>query len=164
VRIQGVEAQGSAPFAAGPLSWLPHATVSYNRGTVLAGTIPHSGLSLAGEPQDNITPWKMTAGLRVNDRRERWWAGYSVRTQTRVSRISPLLDESPFLIAQDLLSLAGFSIHRIAAGYDWRTGSQRLGLTAAIDNLTDNFYREHFQFAPARGRSFSLSVSVNGGQ
>jgi hypothetical protein len=152
------------PFVAGPLSWLPHVGVAYTRGTVLSGTSPFSRLSLDGEPQDNITPWKISAGLRVNDRRESWWAAYQVRTQTRVTRVSPLLDESPFLIAQDLFGLAGFSVQRIAAGYDWRKGQQRLGLGVAVDNLTDRFFREQFQFAPARGRSVSLIVTVRGVQ
>jgi outer membrane receptor protein involved in Fe transport len=162
VRIQGIEAEGAAPFLAAGLNWLPAANVSYNRGTVLEGTSPLSGLSLAGAPQDNITPWKVFANLRVSDRAERWWASYSVRSQGDVTRISPLLSESEFLIAQDLFGLNGFSIHRAAVGYDWRAGSQRLGLTLAVDNLTDRFYREQFQFAPARGRSVSLLINVRG--
>ena len=76
--------------------------------------------------------------------------------------MSPLLSESPFLIAQDLLALDGFAIHRLAAGYDWRTGDQYLGFVVAADNLTDRFYREQFQFAPARGRSYTVSLSVRG--
>ena len=32
--------------------------------------------------------------------------------------------------------------------------------TLAVENLTDNFYREQFQFAPARGRSFTVGLSV----
>ena len=45
------------------------------------------------------------------------------------------------------------------------TGGRELngvGLTLAIDNLTDRFYREQFQFAPARGRSVTLAVSLRG--
>jgi outer membrane receptor protein involved in Fe transport len=164
VRIQGAEAEASAPFGAGVLNVMPYGTVAYTHGTVLAGTSPLSALSLDGRPQDNITPWKLTGGLRVSDQQERWWAGYSVRAVTEVSRVSPLLDESPFLIAQDLFGLAGFSIHRLAGGYEWRNGTQRLGLIVAVDNLTDTFYREQFQFAPARGRSLTLSVSVRGAE
>jgi hemoglobin/transferrin/lactoferrin receptor protein len=164
IRIQGVELEARAPFGLGPLNWMPHGTVSYNHGTVLDGTSPLSGLSLDNEPQDNITPWKLTGGLRVSDQGERWWAGYSVRGTTRVRRVSPLLDASPFLIAQDLLALDGFAVHRFAAGYDWRRGNQWLGVVAAVDNLTDRFYREQFQFAPARGRSVTLSLTVRGVQ
>jgi len=30
----------------------------------------------------------------------------------------------------------------------------------AIENLTNEYYREHFQFAPARGRSFTIGLSA----
>jgi outer membrane receptor protein involved in Fe transport len=162
VRIQGVEAEATAPFVTGNLSWLPQGSVSYNRGTVLEGVTPIDGTSLDGAPQDNITPWKVTGGLRIGDLRERWWASYSVRSQAEVSRVSPLLADSEFLIAQDIFGLQGFSIHRVAVGYDWRSGNQRLGLTLSVDNLTDEYYREHFQFAPARGRSVTLQLRVRG--
>jgi outer membrane receptor protein involved in Fe transport len=162
VRIQGVEGEANVPFYAARLSWMPYATLAYNRGTVLEGTSPLSGVSLAGEPQDNITPWKMAAGLRVGDRQERWWASYGLRSQGDVTRVSPLLTGSPFLIAQDLFGLEGFTLHRVAAGYDWLRGNQRLGLTVAVDNLTDQFYREQFQFAPARGRTVSVTLRVRG--
>jgi outer membrane receptor protein involved in Fe transport len=162
VRIQGFEGEGSVPVVAGGLNWLPSLAVAYTRGTVLRGTSPLTGTSLAGEPQDNISPLKVSAGIRVNDRRERWWASYGVRAQTEVARISPLLSGSPFLIAQDLLALDGFGVHRIAVGYDWHRGDERLGLTFAVDNLADRFYREQFQFAPARGRTVSLMLTVGG--
>lgn len=164
VRIQGVEAEGSAPFVAGPLSWLPYASLAFNRGTVLSGTSPLSGLTLDGEPQDNITPWKITVGARVSDRHERWWTAYNVRSQAKVTRVSPLLSESPFLIAQDLFGLGGFTVHRAAVGYDWRKGNQQMSLGLTVDNLTDKFFREQFQFAPARGRSVSLTLTVRGVQ
>jgi hemoglobin/transferrin/lactoferrin receptor protein len=162
VRIQGVEGEANVPFFGGGLSWLPYANLAYNRGTVLDGTSPLSGVSLAGAPQDNITPWKIDAGLRLGDRGERWWASYSLRTETQVDRVSPLLLDSPFLIAQDLFGLGGFTVHRIAAGYDWQRGGQRVGLTVSVDNLTDVFYREQFQFAPARGRSVTVSLRIRG--
>jgi hemoglobin/transferrin/lactoferrin receptor protein len=164
VRIQGFEAEGNVPIAGGGLNWLPYGSLAYTRGTVLDGTSPLSGASLAGQPQDNITPVKAALGLRVNDRRERWWASYGVRAETKVTRVSPLLTDSAFLIPQDLLALDGFAVHRAAIGYDWRDGDRRLGLTLAIDNLTDTFYREQFQFAPARGRSFSVLLTVRGAE
>jgi hemoglobin/transferrin/lactoferrin receptor protein len=162
VRIQGVEVEANVPFGVGFLNVLPYGNASYNHGTVLEGTSPLSGLSLNDRPQDNITPWRFNGGLRVSDQGERWWGGYSVRAAGQVDRVSPLLSESPFLIAQDLLALDGFTIHRLAAGYDWRAGAQYLGFVVAVDNLTDKFYREQFQFAPARGRSFTVSLSVRG--
>ena len=59
-------------------------------------------------------------------------------------------------------TLDGLSVQRVAFGYNWRSGNDRLGLTFAIDNLTNRFYREQFQFAPARGRSFTFAVTVGG--
>ena len=70
------------------------------------------------------------------------------------------VSDSPFLIAEDLLSLDGFVVHRIGAGLLLSRSRDRLRLTFAIENLTDTFYREHFQFAPARGRSVTLGLSV----
>jgi outer membrane receptor protein involved in Fe transport len=162
VHIQGVEVEVNAPFAAARLHWLPRGSVALTRGTVIEGTSPLTGVSLDGSPQDNITPSKVMAGLRVSDPLDRWWASYDVRSQAEVARVSPLLLDSPFLIAQDLLALDGFTVHRIAVGYNFRYGGDRLGLTLAIDNLTDQFYREHYQFAPARGRSVTVAVTVGG--
>jgi len=162
VRIQGIETQVDVPVVTAGLNWLPHVAYTWNRGTVLEGESPLTGASLAGAPQDNITPNKLLASLRVSDRSERWWTDYSLRAQSEVTRISPLLSESPFLIAQDLYSLGGFAIQRLAVGYNWRKGNDRLGLTFAVDNLTNRFYREQFQFAPARGRSFTVAVTVGG--
>jgi outer membrane receptor protein involved in Fe transport len=164
VRIQGLEAQAHVPFAAGGLLWSPWAQLAVTRGTVLSGTSPMGGASLDGAPQDNITPWKLSTGLRVSDDLDRWWGAWDVRAQGDVTRVSPLLSDSPFLIAQDLLALDGFAVHRVAAGYVWRRGERRLGLTLSVDNLGNRFYREQFQFAPARGRSISLAVNVLGVQ
>jgi hemoglobin/transferrin/lactoferrin receptor protein len=163
VRIQGIEGQVDAPFVTGGLVWAPFASVALTRGTVLEGTNPSTGESLAGVPQDNITPSKLAAGLRVSDRGAHWWGAYSLRAQGEVTRVSPLLSDSPFLIAQDLMALDGFTLHRLSGGYDWRRGSQIVGVTLAVDNLTDTFYREQFQFAPARGRTFTVSIRIRGG-
>jgi len=162
VRIQGLETQIDVPFAAAGLHWLPWAQAAFTRGTVLSGTSPLTGASLDGAPQDNITPWKLALGARVGDPEERWWASWNMRAQGEVSRVSPLLSDSPFLIAQDLFGLDGFAVHRIAAGYVLRVGDSRLGLTLSLDNLTDRFYREQFQFAPARGRTVTFAVNVLG--
>ena len=98
----------------------------------------------------------------MSDGGDRWWAGYDVRSMAEVSRVSPLLAESPFLIAQDLFGLAGSPCSAWPAATTGGAGGQRLGVTLAVDNLTDRFYREQFQFAPARGRSVTLMVNVKG--
>ena len=161
VRIQGLEAETESSVPAGPLQLAPWARLALTRGTVLSGESPLLG-DLSGTPQDNITPWKLAAGVSVRDPDAGWWAGWSVRSQGDVMRVSPLLADSPFLIAQDLFALEGFAVQRLGAGYDWRIGEQEIGVTLSIDNLTNVFYREQFQFAPARGRSISVAVDVLG--
>jgi outer membrane receptor protein involved in Fe transport len=162
VRIQGFEASAQVPFTFGPVALTPFGNAAYTRGTVLEGTNLFTGTRLDGTPQDNITPFKAVTGVRAADRRERVWAEYSNRHQAEVDRVAVTLEESPFLIAQDLLSLQGFTIHRLAWGVNLQPAAGRLGLTFAIENLTNAFYREQFQFAPARGRSFTVSLSVGG--
>jgi hypothetical protein len=83
-----------------------------------------------------------------------------VRAQGEVSRVAQTLLESPFLIAQDLLSLDGFAIQRIGWGVNLARTRERLGVTFAVENLTNKYYREHFQFAPSRGRSFTIGLNV----
>ena len=59
-----------------------------------------------------------------------------------------------------LLSLDGFAVHRAGAGLNLSSGRNRASLTFAVENLADRYYREHFQFAPSRGRSFTIGLSV----
>ncbi len=162
VRIQGVEASADAPFVLRPGVLTFFGNAAYTRGTVLAGTNRLTGASLAGTPQDNITPFKAIAGVRFTESRDRWWVEYGARVQSDVTRVAPTLIDSPYLIAQDLLSLQGFVVQRVAVGVNVRASSGRLGLVCAIENLADRFYREQFQFAPARGRSVTIGLTVRG--
>ncbi|MCX6551431.1 MAG: hypothetical protein NTY02_10575 [Acidobacteria bacterium] len=130
------------------------------RGTVLAGVNALTGASLAGTPQDNISPAKAQLGVRFNDARDRWWVEYGVRSQAKVTRVASTLLESPYLIPQDLLGLDGFTIQRFSWGLNLRPRDGRIGLVFAVENLADRFYREQFQFAPARGRSVTVAVHV----
>ena len=86
----------------------------------------------------------------------------ALRTETNVTRVSPLLADSPFLIAQDLLGLEGFTVQRLRGRLRLAQEQRPLGLSLAIDNLADTFYREQFQFAPARGRSVTFAVHIRG--
>jgi outer membrane receptor protein involved in Fe transport len=73
VRIQGVEAEVDAPVVLRPGVVTFFGNAAFTRGTVLAGENPLTGASLAGTPQDNISPLKVVAGVRFNDARDRWW-------------------------------------------------------------------------------------------
>ena len=123
---------------------------------MLAGTTPLTGVSLAGEPQDNITPLKIRPDVRV-ERSSRPLVGAPtvLRVEAEVTRVSPLLSESPFLIAQDLLGLDG--LHRAARGGRLQLARRAVSgsaLTLAVDNLTDTLLPRAVPVrAGARGRS-----------
>lgn len=160
VRIRGVELSADAPlvFDRGVLTL--SGSAAFMRGTITKGINPLTGTSLTDTPADNITPSKIVANVRFTDLGGRWWMEYGMRTQGTVNRVAQAMLESPFLIAQDLLSLSDFRVHRIGAGISLLRGRERLSLNVAVENLTNRYYREHFQFAPARGRTFTLGINV----
>ena len=162
VRIQGVEGDVDVPIVLRSGVVTLYGTGAFTRGTILAGANPLTGVSLAGTPQDNISPAKVTFGVRFNDARDRWWIEYDGRVQAEVTRVATTLLNSPYLIAQDVLGLAGFAVHRLSWGVNLRPSTGRVGLVFSVENLGDRFYREQFQFAPARGRSFTIGVHVKG--
>ena len=133
---------------------------AFTHGTITEGTNPLDNSSLAGTPFDNITPSKVIANARFTSARGRWWVEYGVRGQAEVTRVAETLLDSPFLIAQDLLSLQGFAVQRLGWGVNLARGRDRVGLTFAVENLADEYYREQFQFAPARGRSVTIGLNV----
>jgi outer membrane receptor protein involved in Fe transport len=163
VRIQGVEgdAEWPVPTRLGVITLF--GTFAFTRGDVVRGTNPLTGASLDGTPADNISPSKVMPGVRFADARDRWWVEYSARWQGEVTRVAPTLLDSPYLIAQDLLALDGFTLHRLAWGVNvGRASGSRLGLVFAVENLGDTFYREQFQFAPSRGRTVTVGLHVRG--
>ena len=160
VRVTGVELSGAMPLSVRAGVFTLTGAAALTRGTVQEGTNPLDNSSLAGTPFDNITPSKVMANARFTQARGHWWVEYGVRAQGEVTRVAETLLDSPFLIAQDLLSLEGFAIQRLGWGVNLARGRDRVGLTFAIENLTDRYYREQFQFAPSRGRSFTVGLTV----
>ena len=160
VRITGVEFSVDAPILIGRGVLTLMASGAFTRGTITDGVNPLDGESLDDTPADNITPSKVIAAVRYTEPRSRWWMEYGIRAQSEVDRVAETLLDSPFLIAQDLYSLEGFGVQRIGWGINLTRGRDRLGLTFAVENLTNKYYREQFQFAPARGRSFTVGVNV----
>jgi outer membrane receptor protein involved in Fe transport len=160
VRISGVELSAAAPlvFNRGIVTLSGSGAVT--RATIIEGADPLTGASLRNTPADNITPAKVVASARFTDTGGRWWVEYGVRSQNRVTRVAQALLDSPFLIAQDLLALDGFTVQRAGAGINFGSGRDRFTLTFAVENLANTYYREHFQFAPARGRSFTVGLRV----
>jgi len=160
VRIRGLELQLQKPFVIGPGVITVAGSGAFMRGEVTDGQNPLGGTSLSGTPADNITPSKVTANVRYTEAGARYWFEYGARAQGKVNRVAVTLLDSPFIIAQDLLGLQGFGVHRVGAGIRLGGGLNRAALTFAIENLTNKYYREQFQFAPARGRSFTIGLRV----
>jgi hemoglobin/transferrin/lactoferrin receptor protein len=158
LRIQGFETDGEATFALGRAVLTPFIAVGYLRGQILEGENPVSGGELNDVPADNISPLKAVVGMRLQSKTGRWWSEYNVRTHAQVGRVSPLLIQSPFLIAQDLLGLRGFSVQTLRGGYNFQREDGRITITLGLENFTNEFYREQFQFAPSRGRSFTVGL------
>lgn len=160
VRIGGLELQADAPLNLFGGVLTLSGSAAYTRGTITKGTNPLNGSALDGTPADNITPLKVVGNTRFTEPGGRWWAEYGIRTQTKVNRITPTLLTSPFTVAQDFLSLDGFTVQRLGAGMRLSRQRERLSLNVAVENLTDRYYREQFQFAPSRGRTFTVGIST----
>jgi outer membrane receptor protein involved in Fe transport len=160
VRVTGVELSAAMPITVRPGVVTLSGAAALTRGTITEGTNPLDNSSLAGTPFDNITPSKLIANARFTQARGLWWVEYGIRAQGEVTRVAETLLDSPFLIAQDLLSLDAFTVQRLGWGVNVVRGRDRVAVTFAIENLADTFYREHFQFAPARGRSFTVGLTV----
>ena len=159
VRIQGLEVSLDAPIVTSRGVLSLSGSGAFTRGTVTSGKGP-GGVDLSDTPADNITPSKVVAAARFTESRGRWWVEYGVRSQAKVGRVAKTLLDSPFLIAQDLLSLDSVTVQRVSWGVNLSRGRDRVGLTFALENLGDAYYREQFQFAPARGRSFTVGLNV----
>ena len=160
VRITGIEISAAAPMVFRPGVLTVTGAAAFTRGTITDGVNPLDKSSLAGTPFDNITPAKLIINARFTKSSGLWWAEYGLRSQAEVTRVAETLLDSPFLIAQDLQSLAGFNVQRVGLGISLGRGRDRASLVFAVENLTDGFYREQFQFAPARGRSFTVGLNI----
>jgi outer membrane receptor protein involved in Fe transport len=160
VRIHGLELSAESPFSSSKGVLMLVASGAFTRGTITRGINPLDNSALDGKPADNITPSKGLASARFTEPRGRAWIEYGVRAQADVKRVTPTLLTSPFRVAQDLLSLSGFTVHRLGWGLNFDRTGEQLALNFALENLTNKYYREHFQFAPSRGRTFTVSLSV----
>jgi hemoglobin/transferrin/lactoferrin receptor protein len=158
LRIQGFEFDSEYSINARRSIFTPFINVGYLHGQITEAVNPFNNSKLIDVPADNITPLKAVAGLRWSSPAGRFWGEYNVRAQAKVERVSPLLSESPFLIAQDFFSLGGFAVQNLRGGYNFQRENSRVALTFGLENFDNKFYREHFQFAPSRGRSLTMGL------
>ncbi len=177
-RIRGVEATAEASFQLGrrgvvtpllTLGWLKGSNLTPDEDTLDLITefynrtdtpIPLRGTT-RDAPLSGITPLRAIAGLRYDSRGRRWFGEYEVRYQARVRRVDPL-DLTTAIQTQygSLASLNAFSRHTVRAGYTYAKENYRASFSVGAENLTDHFYFEHFQNAPAPGRSVVFGLTV----
>ncbi|HWP43380.1 MAG TPA: TonB-dependent receptor, partial [Blastocatellia bacterium] len=144
VRIQGVEADFESSLELPHHFLMPFGNITYLRGDDLEGDVP----------LDFITPLKTVIGLRLQDVRDRYWAEYSARIVNKQERLSP-----EFLIVNGGPE-PGFVTHDLRGGVSFRREHHTLSFTLAVENIADRFYNEQFVFAPARGRSAVVGMSI----
>ena len=129
----------------------------YNRNDT---PIPLRG-SVSDAPLSNITPLRMINGLRFDNARRSWFAEYENRYQARVKRADPL-DLSAAIATEygTAASLDSFVLQSLRGGYAVRRESYRMLFTIGVQNLTNRFYFEHFQTAPAPGRAVVFGTTL----
>jgi len=56
--------------------------------------------------------------------------------------------------------LDGYEKHTLRGGYEFTDAALPVRINLAIENLSDKFYFDPFQLAPAPGRSFVASLRI----
>ncbi len=133
-RIQGVELELEIPIKISLGYLTPYGNFSYLRGDDLT----------AERPLGFISPVRTNAGVRWQNFAKNYFADYSTRIVQRQDRGTQAL---------------GFVTHNIGGGYYFRRERFNFNINLGVSNLFDRFYNEHFVFAPARGRSFTVGTS-----
>jgi outer membrane receptor protein involved in Fe transport len=177
-RIQGIEAAYEmslrldrvgviTPY--GTLGWLKGSNLTPDQNTLklLAQFYnrPDTPVPLRGSASDaplsSITPLRTINGVRFDSSKGRWFGEYEVRYQGRVKRADPL-DLSAAVSTEfgTFQSLNSFAVQTIRGGYTVHGEKHRVAFTVGLDNLTNRLYFEHFQTAPAPGRSVVFGTTV----
>lgn len=113
-------------------------------------------------PLSTIAPFDGTWGARYGDGEGTWAAEYEFRYQARVRRVDPI-DLATAISTQygTFASLSPFTKQSLRGVYNYRRPTYRLALSFGVDNLTNRFYFEPFQTAPAPGRSFVFGLTLD---
>ncbi len=156
------------PF--GTLGWLKGSNLTPDQNTLKllaqfynrADTpVPLRG-SADDAPLSSITPLRTINGVRFDSPRGRWFGEYEIRYQARVQRADPL-DLSAAVSTEfgTFQSLNSFGVQSLRGGYTLRREKHRIAFTLAVENLGNRFYFEHFQTAPAPGRSVVFGTTID---
>jgi iron complex outermembrane recepter protein len=108
-------------------------------------------LKATDEPLPRIPPFRVRAGLRY--RYNAFQAGGEITASAKQDRLFSTEDPTD-----------GYQLVRLFAAYSFETGPAVSTITARIDNLTDELYRNHLSLiknlAPEAGRNFKLLYNV----
>jgi outer membrane receptor protein involved in Fe transport len=178
-RIQGFETEYEVSLPLGRYGHLtPFGTMGWMKGSDLTPTPntlklirqfynqPGTPVRLQGSPEDaplsSISPFGGVWGARYGQRDGTWAGEYEVRYQARVTRVDPI-DLSTAISTQygTFASLSPYVKHSLRGVYHFRQPNYRLSLSFGIDNLTNRFYFEPFQTAPAPGRSWVFGITLD---
>jgi outer membrane receptor protein involved in Fe transport len=177
-RIQGFEATYETSLSLGHVGTLtPFGTLGLLKGSNLTPDqntlkliaqfynrsdtpVPLRG-SASDAPLTSITPLRTIDGVRFDSSKRDWFIEYEARYQARVRRADPL-DLSAAISTEygTLASLNSFAVQALRGGYAYRQENYRASFTIGLDNLTNRFYFEHFQTAPASGRSVVFGMTI----
>ena len=158
------------PF--GSLGWLKGSNLTPDQNTLTLiqqfynrsdTAVPLRGSS-NDAPLSSITPFRAIDGVRFDSTNRRWFGEYEVRYQARVKRADPG-DLTAAISTQygTLASLNSFAIHALRGGYSYRKEHYRVLFTLGVENFANRLYFEHFQTAPAPGRSVVFGMTLDFG-
>jgi outer membrane receptor protein involved in Fe transport len=176
-RIQGVETQYEVNLALdqgvisafGSTGWMKGTNLTPDEITLrlLSRFYNRSDtpVELSGSPTDaplsSITPLRTINGVRFDSLSRRWFAEYELRYQGQVKRADPLDLSAPVSTEYGTFrSLSSFAVQSLRGGYTVRGEKHKLMFTVGLENLTNRLYFEHFQTAPAPGRSLVFGTTV----
>jgi outer membrane receptor protein involved in Fe transport len=112
-------------------------------------------------PLSSITPLRTINGVRFDNLSRRWFAEYEIRYQAQVKRADPL-DLSAAISTEygTFRSLSSFAVQSLRGGYTLRSEKHKIMFTVGLENVTNRLYFEHFQTAPAPGRSVVFGTTI----
>jgi outer membrane receptor protein involved in Fe transport len=156
----------------------PYGFVSWERGTnqtpiaVQEAVIrafynrPDTPVRLEGStddvPQIGVLPFIGVFGVRYLDRMAKWSLAYNARRMSRMTRIDPLTFYAGLGVDYGTFaSFAPFTVQSIRASYTHAGESYRAVISVGVENLTDRLFFEHFQTAPAPGRSLTVGLTLD---
>ncbi len=112
-------------------------------------------------PFGNVIEDQGLFGLRYTAPSSNWFVEWELKWVDEINRVEPDDLSSPNLTQfGSFSSLDGYEKHTLRGGYEFADAAVPVRINLAIENLTDEFYFDPFQLAPAPGRSFVASLRV----